>query len=175
MVFQQYFVLLLFFVAIKLLSFFIKTFIKIFMSQQNEPNQENQSQSIIFTGMKRFHEFLEMKLSLKSIMLSFIGSNLIFLAFTFSVQLKFIFGYVLVDRFNVLATLSLGFVKIAFTLMILMYHDMYLYDKNKIFNLNTNKNLKASYNYEKYENYSLTFIVHFKCIADGFIHGYFLN
>lgn len=114
-------------------------------------------------------------LSLKSILMTFFGSNLIFFAFTFSVQLRLEFRFTYRDKLNVIATQMLGFAIIAFTTIICMHHSVFLYDSNKKLKFSKSKPLRNIYFREKRENYALTMITHGKCVADGFIHGYFLQ
>jgi len=78
--------------------------------------------NILYTVIRKIYEYFEERLSFKNVLFTFIGSNLIFLMFQFSVQLRTLFCFDTMDSYNMIANYILGFIIIAFTVIILLHH-----------------------------------------------------
>jgi hypothetical protein len=70
-------------------------------------------------------KYLQDLVTFKSILIALIGSNLIFISFTFGNQLRIMFCFDHIDQGNLVSTIIWGFIIIFFTFIIFLYEDIF--------------------------------------------------
>jgi hypothetical protein len=127
--------------------------------------------------MKSLNEYLIDKVSLRNIILTFFGSNLIYVSFHLSSQMRLAFAFRFIDSINLVLAALFGFIFVlAFIILLTLAETLSpSITISKKDNLELIKAKKREILRTRCSDMEMVIFNCIKCTLYGFIHGFFIN
>jgi hypothetical protein len=182
MIFQEYFLYFFIVISVKLIVFFINLGLKFSKSkkskvencnflerpQKQQKNDESPFKAKFFALVIGLKKYLENLVTLKEILAIFIGSHMIFIAFSFASQLRIMFSFQTIDMINICVTVLYGFIILGFICLIFVGDHL---GKSKTVQIKKKSEISQQKRLILYD----TYFVNLKNLLNGSVHGFFID